>query len=385
MITFGERGETVKEFSVGIKDRLRQLDFIILICAVGMSVLSVMILWGCSELVGSRRMIVQSAAAFLGLIVMVSVSLVDYDAILSRFSIHLFVISVVLLLSVLVFGTSNDMGNKSWINIPGINLDVQPSEFVKIIFICTFAKHIDRVKADINKITNLIQLAVHALIIFGCVMLSGDLGSALVFLAIVAVMLFCAGLSLWYFAALLVIAAIAAPILWPHLSEYQQMRIIVGFNPEIDPDHWGYQAILSRKAIVAGGFRGAGLFGGSVYKTLPVATSDFIFAVLCEKLGFFGAFTYILLNCTMVIRLIWLARVARKDYGALICAGVAALLIAQTLENIGMCLAMLPVVGITLPFMSYGGSSMLSLYTCLGLIMSISTHNKKYYFERESA
>lgn len=83
MITFGERGETVKEFSVGIKDRLRQLDFIILICAVGMSVLSVMILWGCSELVGSRRMIVQSAAAFLGLIVMVSVSLVDYDAILS--------------------------------------------------------------------------------------------------------------------------------------------------------------------------------------------------------------------------------------------------------------------------------------------------------------
>ena len=87
----------------------------------------------------------------------------------------------------------------------------------------------------------------------------------------------------------------------------------------------------------------------------------------------------------MVIRLIWLARVARKDYGALICAGVAALLIAQTLENIGMCLAMLPVVGITLPFMSYGGSSMLSLYTCLGLIMSISTHNKKYYFERESA
>lgn len=153
------------------------------------------------------------------------------------------------------------MGNKSWINIPGINLDVQPSEFVKIIFICTFAKHIDRVKADINKITNVLQLAVHALIIFGCVMLSGDLGSALVFLAIVAVMLFCAGLSLWYFAALLVIAAIAAPILWPHLSEYQQMRIIVGFNPEIDPDHWGYQAILSRKAIVAGGFRGAGLFG----------------------------------------------------------------------------------------------------------------------------
>jgi len=87
----------------------------------------------------------------------------------------------------------------------------------------------------------------------------------------------------------------------------------------------------------------------------------------------------------MTVRMIWLARVARKDYGALICAGVAALMMAQTLENIGMCLAMVPVVGITLPFCSYGGSSILSLYICLGLIMSISTHNKKYYFERESA
>lgn len=378
-------GDLIKEFSVGIKDRLRQLDFVIFFTAVGMSVMSVLILWGCSDIIGSRRMIVQGIAAILGATIMVSISLIDYDAIISRFSLHMFVISVVLLLSVLVLGDDNDMGNRSWIQIPIINLDVQPSEFVKIIFICTFAKHIDRLKSNINKITSVLKLALHAGIIVGCVMLSGDLGSALVFMVIIAVMLFCAGLSLWYFAAVLGLVAIAAPILWSHLAEYQQMRIIAGFNPEIDPIKWGYQALLSKKAIIAGGFRGAGLFGGSVYETLPVATSDFIFAVLCEKLGFFGAFLYITLICVMVIRLIWLARVARKDYGALICAGVAALLIAQTLENVGMCLAMLPVVGITLPFMSYGGSSMLSLYICLGLIMSISTHNKKYYFERESA
>jgi rod shape determining protein RodA len=288
-----------------------------------------------------------------------------------------------MLLAVLVIGSDNGHGNKSWINIPGIGIDVQPSEFVKIIFICTFAKHIDLHKNDINKITNVLKLALHALIIVGCVLLSGDLGSALVFIAIVVVMLFCSGLSLWYFAAVAAIIVIVSPLIWSFLKDYQQTRIIVGFNPDMDPENWGYQQIMSRNAIVAGGFRGAGLFGGSSFVHIPSAQSDFIFAVLCEKLGFIGAFIYLALNATLTVRLIWLARGARKDYGALICAGVAALFMAQTLENIGMCLAVLPVVGITLPFMSYGGSSVLSLFICLGLIMSISTHNKKYYFERE--
>ena len=377
----------MKEFSVGIKARLSQLDFVIFACALGMSALGLLILWGGSADFsnGSRKLLIQFGATVIGVIVMVSISLIDYDAIISRFWVWMLGISVVLLLSVLVIGVDNGSGNKSWIHIPVVNLDLQPSEFVKIFFICTFAKHIDLCKKDINKLSNVIGLAIHAGIIFGCVMLSGDLGSALVFAAIAAVMLFCSGLSIWYFIAVIALVAILSPFLWSKMPEYRQMRIIAGFDPEIDPQKWGFQALHSRRCIVAGGFRGAGLFGGSVYKNLFANFSDFIFAVLCEKLGFFGAFGYILLSSVMIIRLIWLARVARKDYGALICAGVAGLLLAQTLENIGMCLAMLPVVGITLPFMSYGGSSMLSLYVCLGLIMSISTHNKKYYFERESA
>lgn len=378
----------MKEFSIGVKDRLRRLDFIILFCAVGMTALSVLILFGAegsTRFFTMKRVYVQAGAAILGLIIMTAISLIDYDTVISKYSVWMFGISVLLLLSVLVLGTDNDHGNKSWINIPGIGIDVQPSEFVKIIFICTFAKHIDLHKGEINKFTNVLKLMAHAMIIVGCVMLSGDLGSALVFLAIIAVMLFCSGLSLWYFAIMIALVIIVSPILWSKMADYQQLRILVGFNPEIDPVKWGYQPLMSRRAIIAGGFRGAGLFGGSVYPYIPSSQSDFIFAVLCEKLGFLGAFLYIILMITMVIRLIWLASSARKDYGALICAGVAALLIAQSLENIGMCLARLPVVGITLPFMSYGGSSILSLYICLGLIMSISTHNRKYFFERESA
>ena len=378
----------MKEFSIGIKDRLKQLDFVILFCAVGMTVLSILILIGsngATQFFNSRRILIQAGAAVIGVFIMIAISLIDYDTIITRYSLWMFGISVFLLLSVLIIGSDNGHGNKSWINIPGINIDMQPSEFVKMFFICTFAKHIDRYKENINKFKNVVKLFLHAMIITGCVMLSGDLGSALVFVAIIGVMLFCSGLSLWYFAAIAALAIIVSPILWSHLSDYQQNRIIVGFDPDLDPSNWGYQQIMSRRAIVSGGFRGAGLFGGSVYPFIPSAQSDFIFAVLCEKLGFIGAFVYIALSITLIIRLVWLARVSRKDYGALICAGVAALLVAQTLENIGMCLAMLPVIGITLPFMSYGGSSLLSLYICLGLIMSISTHNKKYYFEREKS
>ena len=378
----------MKEYSIGIKDRLKQLDFVILFCAVGMTALSILVLigaQGATSLFTMKRVYVQGGAAIIGIVIMIAVSLIDYDAIISKYALWMFIGSVFMLLLVLVIGSDNDHGNKSWINIPVIGIDAQPSEFVKIIFICTFAKHIDLHKNEINKITNVLKLTLHALIIIGCVLLSGDLGSALVFIAIVFVMLFCSGLSLWYFAAVAAVVVIVSPLIWSFLKEYQQTRIIVGFNPDMDPENWGYQQIMSRNAVVAGGFRGAGLFGGSNFPYIPSAQSDFIFAVLCEKLGFIGATIYIILNGTLTVRLIWLARNARKDYGALICAGVAALFIAQTLENIGMCLAILPVIGITLPFMSYGGSSILSLYICLGLIMSISTHNKKYYFEREKS
>jgi len=200
-----------------------------------------------------------------------------------------------------------------------------------------------------------------------------------------AVMLFCGGLSMWYFVGAIALVVILSPILWNMMEEYQRNRIIYGFAPELDPQYAGYQPLLSRSAISAGGFLGAGMFGGSVFVNLPQKESDFIFAVICEKFGFIGGALYIILMTVMVIRLIILARRARKDYGALICMGVCALFVAQTLENIGMCLAMLPVVGITLPFCSYGGSSMLAVYIYLGFVMSISSHNKKYYFERESA
>ena len=229
----------------------------------------------------------------------------------------------------------------------------------------------------------LLGLVLHAGLIVGLVLLSKDLGVALVYMGIIAFMLFASGLSLWYFLVVIVAVVAIFPWVWPHLALYQRERILVGFDPMLDPLDKGYQPLLSKQAISSGSFFGQGLFGGEIYKELPAAHTDFIFAVIGEKLGFVGVTIAIVTMCVLVVRIIVIARKSRKDTGSYVCMGVAAALIIQTAENIGMCMAMLPVVGITLPFLSYGGSSTLALYIMMGVVQSVQSHRIKYFFERE--
>ena len=142
---------------------------------------------------------------------------------------------------------------------------------------------------------------------------------------------------------------------------------------------------MSRNAITAGGFWGTGFSGGTEYQKVPFAHTDFIFAITGEKFGFFGALIVIVLLCTLVVRAMVLAYKMNGSYASYMCVGVAAVIIAQSLENIGMCLAKLPVVGITLPFMSYGGSSMLASFCLIGVVQSINAHRDKYFFERQKS
>ncbi|MCI9449210.1 MAG: FtsW/RodA/SpoVE family cell cycle protein [Clostridiales bacterium] len=378
----------MKEFSVSLRDKLKKMDKTVALTAIAMTALSILVLWGGSDVFkgGHQKVIIQCVSASLGIILMIGISLLDYDEVCSKFELVFFAVSVALMLLTIVLNlNSSSSTNKNWITIKGLPFSIQPAEFVKITFIITFSRHVDRLRDEINKIKNVAILMVHAGIILGLIMITGDLGTVLVYMFIVAAILFAAGLSLWYFAAAALIVVLVSPILWGKLKVYQQNRIIVGFNPELDPEDFGYQALMSKKAIISGGFTGAGIKGGTQFGKVPAAHSDFLFCVLAEKLGFFGTLTYIVLMAALIIRLLVLSRRTRKDYASLICVGVAAVLIAQTLENIGMCLAMLPVVGITLPFFSYGGSSMLAMYIALGVIQSICTHNKKYYFERETS
>ena len=327
--------------------------------------------------------IVQGAAALLGIGAMLFISQIDYQDICDKLTMPIYVFSLLLLVATLVFGSEGEYGSKSWINIPGIPVNIQPSEFVKLFLTITFAKHLSREKKSINHPLTLLKLGLHAGPIILLVLMQGDLGTALVYMVMIVVMLFAAGLSLWYFLGIGIAVVIAMPYLWPHLDEYQQMRILCGFNPELDPEFYGFQALTAKNAIAAGGMFGHGLFGGSKYKKVPMANSDSIFAIIAEKFGFIGCMVVFVTFIILIIRIIWIAKSARKTYSGYICIGISAVLSAQFIENIGMNLATLPVVGITLPFLSYGGSSVLSLYLMMGIIQSIFTHKQKYFFERE--
>lgn len=374
-------GAGVKVFAVTWYEKLRKLDYIVLAAALALTVMSLVTLAGAANDIGVKYFYIQLVAAVLGFAMMTVISTVDYEEVADRFSKILFGVSVALLLLTLVIGTGD--GNRSWIRFSWLPIGIQPSEFIKVLYIITFSKHISLVRDKINHPLSLLKLGVHAGVIIGLIMLQGDLGSALVYIVMTAAMLFCAGLSFWYFLAAAGALVVLAPFLWEHLAAYQQERIIAGFHPESDPAGKGFQALMSRNAIAAGGFFGTGFSGGTEYQKVPFVHTDFIFAITGEKFGFFGALFVILMLCVLVIRSLVLAQKMRGSYASTMCVGVAAVLIAQSAENIGMCLARLPVVGITLPFMSYGGSSMVASYCLIGIIQSINAHRGKYFFERQ--
>jgi rod shape determining protein RodA len=194
-----------------------------------------------------------------------------------------------------------------------------------------------------------------------------------VYLFIFLFMLFASGAMLvWFFAAAGAVAA-AAPLVWNHLGEYQKMRILVVLDETLDPLGYGWQAARCKLAIGGGKIFGQGLFNGTQtqHGILPAKETDCIFAVAGEELGMIGCIVIILLLLTIIIRCFYVASRARNGMGSLICVGIASMLIFQTLENIGMCLGVTPVIGITLPFSSYGGTSIVTMYVAMGIISSI--------------
>ncbi len=350
-----------------------------------LSLVSILIMLGCIENFGRSKFIMQTAMTLAGIVFMWVLANIDYKFFVDRFWLFLMIGSVVLLAITLFFGSSGasrDTANKSWLTIPFINIAIQPSEFVKIAFLCTFSKHIDAVKDKINKPLVLLGLLAHAGVVVGLILLSGDLGVALVYIGIIAIMLFCAGLSGWYFLAALVVAVLAFPFLWELLKPYQQNRIIYGFAPHLDPNDFGMQPLMSRDTIASGGMFGIGLFTtGGMYENLPASHTDFVFATVCEKLGFIGGAAVVCALAVLAIRLFLLGTRCRDGVGKLICCGAAAIIVVQSVENLYMCLALVPVVGITLPFMSAGGSSLLAMYMLFGLVHSVYAREKRFYFQ----
>ena len=367
-------GEKIKIF---LTDAVRRVDWVLLLCTTVLSVISLVTVYGAVDNFGMSKLKMQFAMTVVGVILTFIVANLDYHLILDRLWMFMLIFSVGLLGLTLVAGDTGagmETANKSWLTIPVIGIAIQPSEFVKITFICTFAKHLHTVRSSINKLKTLLLLGAHALLIVGLILVSGDLGVALVYMVLVLIMLFCAGLHWGYFAGVGGAVAVAFPFLWDFLATYQQDRIVVGFNPALDPKDKGWQPLLSKQCIENGGLLGVGWQNGGDYEELTASHTDFILATVCEKFGFIGGLLVIVTLGVLVMRILWIARESCHDYGTLISVGVAAVIIAQTLENVGMCLAILPVVGITLPFLSCGGSSVLATYILVGMVHSVKSH-----------
>jgi rod shape determining protein RodA len=348
-------------------------DWLLMLLAVVASSVGLVFIFSATKSYSNttRLILVQSAGICIGFVGMVIISHLDFEH-LCELSRLIYAGGILLLLLVLLFGIGKATGNVSWLRFGSIGL--QPSEIVKLCFCVTFATHLQTVRQKINHPKTLLLLAAHVGIIVLLVQMQGDTGSALVFLFMAAVMIFCAGLSIWYFVGSGILSVLSLPLIWDMLlKDYQKKRILVVLYPELDPVKFGYQAIQCATAIGSGQIWGQGLFQGMLtqYELIPAKHTDCIFAVIGEEGGFVSCLLVICLLLAVILRCFYIAYIARSTSGSLLCIGVGAMLLFQAVENIGMCLGVLPVIGITLPFFSYGGSSIVSVFWALGLVESV--------------
>ncbi len=328
----------------------------------------------------TKFIIVQFAAFIIGFCCMLALTSIDFESFGNKTG-YLYALGILLLTVVLFLGTGDEVGTRGWIRIGGVG--IQPSELVKIIYIITLGKHISRNEKHVNSIFPFAGMVVHAAVIIGMVLLQPDYGTAMVYIFIFICMIFASGL--YYRAIFAAIAAFAAfmPVAWFFiLQPFQQNRILTFINPELDPSGAGYHVIQSKIAIGSGGLFGRGLYNGpqTQLEILPEKHTDFIFAVIGEELGFIACIAVIALLFALVIRCFVIASKCRSKYGKYICIGVGAMILFQTFENVGMCIGVMPVTGIPLPFISYGGSSMITNMIGMGLVMSVAARQQTINF-----
>lgn len=329
----------------------------------------------------------QMIAAMLGLALMLVIMLFDYSE-FGRMSTIIYGLNVGLLVAVLVIGTEMN-GARAWIDIGGFRL--QPGEYGKVMLILTLAHHLSRLDR-LESIWDLILPGLHVLPLVGLLILEPDLGTALVFLVIAAAMIYMAGFPGWKLTVLggtpiaLVGAWFYAHLRWGvsmyPLQPHQIERIRNFVNPNADPLDSGWQVLQSKISIGSGGLWGKGLYQGTQNQLgfLPEQHTDFIFSVIGEELGFVGGATVILLFLILLWRIMTIAATSKDRYGMLIATGVTAMIGFHVLENVGMTLGIMPVTGIPLPFISYGGSNLMANLVALGLVLNVGMRRQTIMF-----
>ncbi|MBQ3149736.1 MAG: FtsW/RodA/SpoVE family cell cycle protein [Clostridia bacterium] len=377
-------------FFDSIKNFLKETDFSLLIPCMLLSSFGILMVHSATlrtvseGSIFARDVIVMIAAVGFGIVLSLIISLFDYEFIIRLWP-GIAGVALLLMLALFKWGDSPQGRDDafSWLYIKPLKINIQPSEILKIAFIITFSMHIDMQKDKINEPKTMLFLLIHAFIPTGLVIVTGDLGSALVFVIIFVGLLFVSGVYLRYFAAAISLILAASPVLWMFFfSTFQKERFLAIYYPQA-LDEYNYEKnIFQQKqglnAIGSGGLTGSGLFEGYYTQRgiVPESNNDMIFSVVCEELGLLGGLLMLGLMAFIVLRIVLVAKNTHDGVSKLLCWGVAFMLSGQIFINIGMCLKLLPVIGITLPFMSAGGSSNLSVYLALGLVFSVYRFNK---------
>lgn len=367
----------------------RKGDLVLLFMCLALNIFGLLMIASTTNQMGPvRYLIIQSVAACLGIFMYVLVSSIDTEF-MSEHRYWLVVFNCFLLAMLIPFGTDNGTGNKSWLDIPLMPVDIQPAEICKITYILIMASVMSSFQNRISSVRSVITMAIHLGLLAGMNMvLSSDLGVTLIFVFIFVGMAFAGGVNLIWFGAAIGAIAVLFPILWNFLDGYQRLRIEILFNPDLDPLGTGarYHTVRALRSLTGGGMTGQGLFQGHRTQTegaLFAQHTDYIFAAIGEELGFVGCALVVLALLAIIARVIWVGTRSQDYMRRLVCFGAASALIFQVTSNIGMCVGITPVIGLTLPFVSYGGSSLVTLYTMLGLVSGVyarpaSTSNERY-------
>lgn len=316
--------------------------------------------------------------AILGMFVLFGLAALDYR-LLTGLSPWLYILMLILLVLVFFFGVEGDAGAQSWINI---GIRVQPSEIAKVIIIITLGYYLARNHDKLNKLSTIFVSLIHLGIPTALIFIQPDLGMSIVFGFMWLVMIWASGLRLQHIAAFLLVMMISlpvtVPVVWSQMEDYQKSRITSFIFPESDRDAY-YNILQARISIGSGGFVGKGYAQGpqNVGRFLRVRHTDFIFSVIVEEFGFVGGLVVITLIGAVIWRLLRGAQTAVDAFGSLICYGVAAFIFFQSIVSIGMNLGMMPVTGLTLPFISSGGTSLLSTLAGIGLAESVIMRRRR--------
>ena len=360
----------------------KNMDYGLLLCVLVLLVIGLIALYSATQSSNYNEFKKQIIWLGISIPIMVIILFIDYETI-AKMSPILYVLSIIALVAVLFTKPIN--GATSWFSIG--EMSIQPAEFAKVILIITISHYISKLKNESqtrkSKIWGVIRIIVLSAIPIALIIKQPDYGTAVAFVIAIIMIIFVSGIKKRYIIAGILLIAILVPVAYIYLlPSHAKTRIDVFLNPNLDPRGAGYNVIQSKLAIGSGEFLGMGVLKGNQTQLgfLYPKTTDFIFAVIGEEMGFVAAAVVIISYVILITRTIYIAKTAKNNLGSYIAMGIAGIFLFHMLENIGMTMGLLPITGVPLPFVSYGGSSLLTNLIMIALLLNISGRRQKAIF-----